>query len=49
MKLMFFYEFLENVGYQFIEASPTQRHLNFEGKVWHCKLFIIKQFIFPVN
>ncbi|MGE8532497.1 MAG: hypothetical protein ACN6N1_16570, partial [Acinetobacter guillouiae] len=24
------------------EASPTQSYLNFECKVWHCKLFIIK-------
>ncbi|MGR2920509.1 hypothetical protein FY049_08225 [Acinetobacter sp. 1125_18A] len=31
------------------EASPTQWYLNFECKVWHCKLFIIKQFIFPCN
>jgi len=30
------------------EASPTQRYLNFEYKVWHCKLFIIKQFIFSI-
>ena len=49
---MFLYELLETVGYQFIflslksEASPTQRYLNFECKVRHCKLFIIKQFIF---
>jgi len=26
------------------EASPTQWYLNFECNVWHCKLFIIKQF-----
>ena len=25
------------------EASPTQKDLNFECKVWHCKLFIIKK------
>ena len=93
MKLMFLYELLETLGYQFIfvflnhrwwfysgatgmsplgggtgrtprptwaktkhcfvcsarfgnpyesEASPTQSYLNFECKVWHCKLFIIK-------
>ncbi|MGE8532005.1 MAG: hypothetical protein ACN6N1_14045 [Acinetobacter guillouiae] len=31
------------------EASPTQRYSNFEGKVWHCKLFDNQTIYFPIQ
>ncbi|WP_353159964.1 hypothetical protein [Acinetobacter guillouiae] len=31
------------------EVSPTQRYLNFEGKVWHCKLFDNQTIYFPIQ
>ncbi|MFW2032957.1 hypothetical protein [Acinetobacter sp. ULE_I037] len=31
------------------EASPTQRHLNVECKVWHCKLFYNQTIYFSIQ
>ncbi len=31
------------------KVSPTQIYLNFRGKVWHCKLYIIKQYIYRLD